>query len=36
MSEENTPIHFPGHLGIIREVTDDAAYSRAAIAEQME
>ena len=35
MSEENTPIHFPGHLGIIREVTDDAAYSRAAIAEQM-
>ena len=35
LSEEDTPIHFPGHLGIIREVTDDAAYTRAAIAEQM-
>ena len=35
LSEEDTPIHFPGHLGIIREVTEDAAYTRAAIAEQM-
>lgn len=35
LSEEDTPIHFPGHLGIIREVTDDTAYTREAIAEKM-
>lgn len=35
LSEEDTPIHFPGRIGVIREVTDDENYTRTAIAEQM-